>query len=123
MKNVIKTIFKVLLFLVNLVLGITATVYLVLKFKTKRKAKNDQLTLIEDPENDAKFLDTIAQGKRTEEVYKLIKQLKEVDMSMLLSKFKGITERTLRRDLAKLQTMKLVKKTGSTKSAKYTLSK
>ena len=123
MKNVFKTIFKILLFVINLILGILATVYLVLKFKTKRKAKNDQLTLIEDPEKDAKFLDTIAQGKRTEEVYKLIKELKQVDMTILLSKFKGITERTLRRDLAKLQTMKLIKKTGSTKSAKYLLTK
>jgi hypothetical protein len=123
MKKVLKTIFKILLFLVNLILGITATFYLVLKFKTKRKVKNDQLTLIDNPEKDAKFLDTIAQGKRTEEVYKLVKQLKEVDMGVLLTKFKGITERTLRRDLAKLQTMKLIKKTGSTKSAKYSLTK
>lgn len=123
MKQVLKTVFKVLLFLINVVLGIVATVYLVLKFKTKRKAKSDQLTLIEDPENHAKFLDTIAQGKRTEEIYKLIKELKQVDMSILLSKFKGITERTIRRDLAKLQTMKLIRKSGSTKSAKYTLAK
>lgn len=123
MKKPLSTIFKIILFVINLILGILATFYLVLKFKTKRKAKNDQLTLIEDPENETKFLDTIAQGKRTEEVYRLIKELKVVDMNVLLVKFKGITERTLRRDLAKLQTMKLIKKTGSTKSAKYSLAK
>ena len=72
MKKIIKTVFKISIFLVNIILGIVVTVYLVLKFKTKRKTKSDQLTLIEDPQNHAKFLDTVAQGKRTEEVYKLI---------------------------------------------------
>lgn len=123
MKQLFKTIFKILIFLINIILGISATIYLVLKFKTKRKAKNDQLTLIEDPEKDAEFLQTMAQGKRTEQIYKLIKEMKVVEMSDLLSRFRGITERTLRRDLAKLQTMKLIKKTGSTKSAKYSPTK
>ena len=115
--------FKILLFVINLVLGILATFYLVVKFKTKRKAKNDQLTLIDDKNEEVKLKETIAQGRRTEEVYRLIKEFKEVDMPILLSRIKGVTERTLRRDLAKLQTMKLIKKSGSTKSAKYVLAK
>lgn len=123
MKNFFKVFFKIFLFIINLILGIIATFYLVVKFKAKKKAKNDQLTLLEDKEEETKLKETIAQGKRTEEVYRLIKEFKEVDMPLLLSKVNGVTERTLRRDLAKLQTMKLVKKSGSTKSAKYSLTK
>jgi predicted HTH transcriptional regulator len=123
MRKVFKPIFKIVIFFINIALGIGATVYLVLKFKARRKTKTAQLKLIEDKEDNPKLTDVIAQNKRTEEVYKLIKELKEVDMTVLLAKVKGVTERTLRRDLAKLQTMKLIKKSGSTKSAKYSLAK
>jgi len=118
MKSSIKVIFKILLFVINLVLGIVATVYLVIKFKARKKNKSDQLELIKTDESE-EFKNVVSQGKRTDQVYKLIKHFKEVDMAFILTKIEGVTERTLRRDLAKLQTMRLIKKSGSTKSAKY----
>lgn len=56
---------------------------------------------------------------RLDEVFTVIKKYKEIDMNKLLSEIKGVTERTLRRDLQKLQNMKLILKEGTTKSAKY----
>jgi len=44
------------------------------------------------------------------------------EMSDLLSRITGVTERTLRRDLLVLSSKKLVSKKGTTKSAKYYLS-
>jgi len=126
MKKTLKLIFKIVLFVINIGLGVVAMFYLVLKFKTKRKTKNDQLKLIEDDSDSQgadEFKKMISQSKRTEEVYRLIREMKTVDMTYLLSKIKGVTERTLRRDLAKLQTMRLIKKSGNTKSAKYSVSK
>jgi predicted HTH transcriptional regulator len=116
MGKLFKGPFKIILFVLNIIIGIIATIYLVLKFKSRRKKKSTQLPLIEDTT-------VTPQNTRTEEVYKIIKEMKEVDMAALLNKIKGVTERTLRRDLAKLQTMHLIKKSGSTKSAKYTLNK
>jgi DeoR/GlpR family transcriptional regulator of sugar metabolism len=42
-------------------------------------------------------------------------------MRDILSRVKGVTERTLRRDLLKLQEQGLITKKGSTKSAQYLL--
>jgi len=123
MRQLFKTPFKILLFFVNIIIGILVTFYLVIKFKSRGKKKQSQLRLIEDKDDNPKLSDVVAQNKRTEEVYKIVKELKEVEMSTLLAKIKGVTERTLRRDLAKLQTMKLIRKNGSTKSAKYVLTK
>ncbi len=54
-------------------------------------------------------------------IYAIIKGKKTVEMKDLLMRISGITERTLRRDLLKLQELKLITKKGTTKSATYVL--
>jgi predicted HTH transcriptional regulator len=60
-------------------------------------------------------------NSRQQEIFSIIIRKKEVDMQEILSQVKGVTERTLRRDLLKLSELKLVRKSGSTKQAKYIL--
>ena len=58
---------------------------------------------------------------RQSEIFNFISQNKEARMFDLTKSFKNVTERTLRRDLAKLQGLSLISKKGSTKSATYFL--
>lgn len=75
------------------------------ELKEVKKVKNIELNL-----ND-----------RQKQVYKLIKQKKKIEMTDLLLNIKGVTERTFRRDLLKLQQNNLIVKKGTTKSASYLL--
>ena len=70
---------------------------------TKNSEKDDKLT------------------PRQKEVLSLLKAKKTLEMKDLLGNIKGVTERTLRRDLLKLQELGFVKKVGTTKSVKYHL--
>lgn len=58
-------------------------------------------------------------SSRLAEVYKYVSSMDGVSTSDLLKKFKGVTDRTLRRDMNKLIDMELITKSGSTKSSKY----
>ncbi|MCA9380800.1 DeoR family transcriptional regulator [Candidatus Dojkabacteria bacterium] len=60
-------------------------------------------------------------SERQNEVYDFIMKNGEVEMSRLSSKFSSVSPRTLRRDLTKLVSAKLVNKKGSTKNTKYSL--
>jgi hypothetical protein len=57
---------------------------------------------------------------RQKQVYEIISAYKTVEMKDLLAQIKGVTERTLRRDLLKLQQEGLVAKKGTTKAVSYT---
>lgn len=58
---------------------------------------------------------------RQREVLSIIEKDNIVEMKVLQKKIKGVTERTLRRDLTQLQTIGAIKKIGNTKSVKYQL--
>jgi len=57
---------------------------------------------------------------RQQQVYEIISEYGTVEMKDLLMQIKGVTERTLRRDLLKLQLEGLVTKKGTTKAVSYT---
>jgi predicted HTH transcriptional regulator len=58
---------------------------------------------------------------RQSEIFEFISRNKEAKMLDLTKSFKNVTERTLRRDLARLQELNLIGKKGSTKSSVYFL--
>jgi len=58
---------------------------------------------------------------RQREVLAIIEKENIVEMKALQKRIKGVTERTLRRDLTQLQTIGAIKKIGNTKSVKYQL--
>jgi len=60
-------------------------------------------------------------NSRQKEIFEILKTKRTVEMKYLLSMIKNITERTLRRDLLRLQELKLISKEGNTKSVKYHL--
>lgn len=60
---------------------------------------------------------------RQQVIYQIIKGRKTIDMKSLLTKVSGVTERTLRRDLLKLQQAGLITKQGTTKASSYVLKK
>jgi len=65
--------------------------------------------------------DTSELSLRQKEMLNILQLKKTVDMKVLLARITGVTERTLRRDLLKLQELGFVKKEGNTKSVKYHL--
>lgn len=56
---------------------------------------------------------------RQEALLKFIQKYEKATMAAFKEEIKGVTDRTLRRDLAKLESAKLISKHGSTKSAYY----
>ncbi len=56
-------------------------------------------------------------------IYAIIRGKKSLEMKDLLPKIPGVTERTLRRDLLKLQEAGLIMKQGTTKASSYVLIK
>jgi len=58
---------------------------------------------------------------RQQKILNVMKSVQIVDMKFLQVSIKGVTERTLRRDLLELQKVGLIKKIGNTKSVKYQL--
>lgn len=57
--------------------------------------------------------------ERQEALLRFIQKYEQATMAAFKDEVKGVTERTLRRDLAKLEAAKLITKHGSTKSAYY----
>ena len=76
-------------------------------------------SVVENPVTASKKLNSLT--PRQNVVYAIIKGKKQVEMKDLLMRVSGVTERTLRRDLLKLQALKLISKKGTTKSATYVL--
>lgn len=62
-------------------------------------------------------------NKRQLDIIKYLENGESGKVSELLKLFPGVTDRTLRRDFNKLEILGVVKKSGSTKSATYTLLK
>ncbi len=60
---------------------------------------------------------------RQKKILDVLKKDKEVTVDLLLKKISGVSERTFRRDMNKFESLGYIKKTGSTKSAKYILKK
>jgi hypothetical protein len=58
---------------------------------------------------------------RQNRILKVLQVKKTVEMKDLLDAISGVTERTLRRDLLRMNELNLVKKEGTTKSVKYHL--
>src|SRR3972149_7220842 len=113
--KILKTLIKILLF--------AGAVYGV--FKLVRKMNNGQLQLDLAPEpkkESPKFKPArrIDLNDRQQSIFDLIKKQKNVDIRDL-NNIKGVTTRTLRRDLNKLIAEKLIRKEGKTKSARYIL--
>lgn len=100
-------------------------------FKLSRKLASGQLTMKFNSEGPFGSLDTanlegesgrrILLNSRQREIYKQISDKGELEMNDLARQIKGVTRRTLRRDLSKLVDEGLVIKQGKTKSAKYLL--
>lgn len=60
-------------------------------------------------------------NSRQKDIFKYIQRHGEGKVSTMLNDFKGVTDRTLRRDLNKLERIGIVKRSGSTKSVVYRL--
>ncbi|KXK26753.1 MAG: DeoR-like helix-turn-helix domain protein [candidate division WS6 bacterium OLB20] len=99
-------------------------------FKLSRKIASGQLTMKFNADGPFGSLDTanlegdgrrITLNSRQREIYKHINDKGEIEMNDLAKQIKGVTRRTLRRDLSKLVDEGLVIKQGKTKSAKYVL--
>ncbi len=58
---------------------------------------------------------------RQKKILNLLLEVKKIEMSNLKSEFINVTERTLRRDLSKLESEGLIKKSGKTKGSSYQL--
>jgi len=58
---------------------------------------------------------------RQDEILKYLQKNKKVTVGQLLKLFPNITDRTLRRDLNKMEKQGMVVRSGSTKSVHYTL--
>jgi predicted GTPase len=58
---------------------------------------------------------------RQREIYDLIKKEVELNMSAILGKVKNVTDRTLRRDMTKLERLGLINHSGKTRDSVYRL--
>jgi predicted HTH transcriptional regulator len=56
---------------------------------------------------------------RQQKVLDLLKEKKNITVEDILSNIKGVSERTLRRDMNKLESLGVSKKQGTTKGSKY----
>lgn len=67
--------------------------------------------------------DNLDLNERQRRVLSLFNRKKEIIMTDVAVSVRGVTKRTLRRDLTKLVDMGLIRQKGLTKDAKYTLNK
>ena len=103
--------------------------YSIIKILKEKKLEPKIRLLIEKPsqKNIKKVSRPIEEEKtsiltfRQQKILNILKSIQIVDMKTLLVSVKGVTERTLRRDLLELQKVGLIKKIGNTKSVKYQL--
>jgi len=139
MKKIIRLIIKLISFLLGV---ITAVFFGYRIIRNYRRNKRAQQEIIKVEEENSKAIEGVISTKdiaykipkqknesktfkglssRQKRVYEIIRQSKKVEMRHLLTQITGVTERTLRRDLLKLQELGLVLKKGSTKSVTYLL--
>ena len=58
---------------------------------------------------------------RQESIYQLVRREGEIDMKSVLSKVDGVSDRTLRRDMTKMEKLGLIKQVGKTRNSVYKL--
>lgn len=117
MKRLLRLIFKILSFALGLVAAVFVGYKMLREYRKREKIKST-------PEfQEVKKQSAVALNltPRQKEVFRLIETSKKVEMRDILIRVKGVTERTLRRDLLKLQEEGLIIKKGNTKSAQYIL--
>lgn len=137
MKELRKSVFR-LFALIGVVFG---AYYIGKALREKASQKTSLLPAVIDEEDSIPahvsvavkpMVRTKSQPKRTSNldlsdrqkvVYAIIKGKKAIEMKDLLPRIPGVTERTLRRDLLKLQEVKLISKQGTTKASNYVLVK
>lgn len=121
-----KQIFKALFRLVSLLAVVLGAFFLAKNWRSKF---NNTEELMPESEPVAKLKRVVTVEKkidlspRQQVVYAIIRGKKSLEMKDLLPKIPGVTERTLRRDLLKLQEAGLITKQGTTKASSYVLRK
>jgi hypothetical protein len=58
---------------------------------------------------------------RQENIYQLIRKEGEIDMKSVADKISGVSDRTLRRDMTKMEKLGLIKQVGKTRNSVYKL--
>ncbi|GAB4286215.1 MAG: hypothetical protein Kow0081_4240 [Candidatus Dojkabacteria bacterium] len=139
-----KKFLVILLFLISFIFILPVTVLIII-IKYSSRGQNDSLikeieenlnTSVERKGKASESADYSKKGSkaiseeieeklsgRQEKIIKLIQKKGEVDMAIISSIIKNVSERTLRRDLAKLENLGLIVKLGETKGATYRLKK
>jgi predicted HTH transcriptional regulator len=65
------------------------------------------------------FSENLELNDRQKKIFSLLKEKGELRVDDIMSQIGGVSERTLRRDMSKLEDLGYSKKLGSTKGAKY----
>ncbi|HLD03553.1 MAG TPA: hypothetical protein VJC17_02145 [Candidatus Dojkabacteria bacterium] len=115
MKDILRKILGVIVF--------AGSVYMGYRFAKRYQLLGGNFNRKQQPHREAsKLSQTSNLTSRQQRILKVLhSSLGKAEMAIFLKQVKGVTERTLRRDLAVLINKKLVKKQGTTKSAKYFL--
>lgn len=121
-----KNFFKFALRLIALVFAVLGGFLLMRKLKSGQQGRFTEIAETETKPRvvkaQKKALPAVELTPRQDIVFRIIKSKKSIEMRELLPRIPGVTERTLRRDLLKLQEAGLILKQGSTKSSSYVLS-
>ncbi len=78
--------------------------------KTKQKAQPNKKKVVDFELSD-----------RQESIYQLIRKEGELDMKSVQDKVAGVSDRTLRRDMTKMEKLGLIKQVGKTRNSVYKL--
>jgi len=135
MKNLISNLFRLAFLVASVFIG----------FSIARKLRDGCVEpdgdLVQDEETDSVIESVETTGKsisesevdfvediaipiltfRQQKILNVLRNSQIIEMKTLQNSIKGVTERTLRRDLLELQKQGLIKKIGNTKSVKYQL--
>ena len=104
------------------VIVLAGSVYMGYRFAKRYKLIGGKFNGVHLPPRQQKSSKVTNLTGRQQRILQVLKANQgKTDMQSFLKQVRGVTERTLRRDLAVLITRKLVKKQGATKSAKYFL--
>jgi DNA-binding transcriptional ArsR family regulator len=117
MKKLLRFLFRVLSFIFGLIAAVFLGYRMFKEYKRREKLRASPEYLDVKKQSQVALNLTV----RQKDIYKLIETSKKVEMRDLLVHIKGVTERTLRRDLLALQEQGLIEKGGNTKSAHYLL--
>lgn len=117
-----KKIFKGIIRLFMMVAVVLAAFFLTKNWKNRSKVTSETEKIVKKEKAVAVKHD-IELSPRQKIVYAIIKGKKSLEMKDLLMRIPSVTERTLRRDLLKLQEAGLITKQGTTKASSYVLNK